>query len=100
MTQGCSMKLRPTQVYLTETEYLALQRAADREGTSMTGVVRELIEQHLVDRELPPTDLTSLSGIFSTAEPTDIATEKDRLLYEDLIDDLRRHERPLRTAES
>jgi hypothetical protein len=36
----------------------------------------------------------------ATAEPTDIGVDKDRLLYEELLADVRRHERPVRVAES
>ena len=92
--------MRSTQVYLTEEEHAALQRAAERDGSSMTAVVRGLIEQHLIAAEASPTDLTELVGIFATSEPTDVANEKDSLLYEDLVANLRRHERSLRVAES
>jgi hypothetical protein len=97
---GAIMSLKSTQIYLTEAEHAALERAAARAGCSMTAIVRGLIEQHLVGSDTPPTDLTDLIGVVSTAEPTDIATQKDRLLYEDLLDDVRGHERPLRVAES
>ena len=42
------MKMKSTQVYLTEAEYAALQQAADRAGASMTAVIRDLIERHLI----------------------------------------------------
>ena len=94
------MTLKSTQIYLTEAEHAALQRAAQRSGCSMTAVVRDLLERYLVEAEVPPTDLTDLIGVVSTCEPTDIAAQKDSRLYEALLDDLRRHERPLRVAES
>lgn len=94
------MALKSTQIYLTEAEHAALQRAAERAGSSMTAVVRELVERHLMLDQPAPTDLTDLIGIVSSAEPTDIATQKDQLLYEALVADLRRHERPVRVAES
>ena len=94
------MKMKSTQVYLTEAEYAALQQAADRAGASMTAVIRDLIERHLIGGDAPPTDLTDLAGIVATEQPTDIATDKNRLLYEELIADVHGHERPLRVAES
>jgi hypothetical protein len=97
---GDVMSLKPMQIYLTEEEHAALQRAADRSGCSMTAIVRDLVDRYLLESGPPPSDLTDLAGIVATAEPTDIATEKDRLLYEGLLDDIRRHERPVRVAES
>lgn len=94
------MPRKSTQIYLTEAEHAALQRWADRSGRSMTAVIRDLIDRYLLGSEPPPTDLTDLIGVVSTLEPTDIAAQKDRLLYEDLVADVRRHERPLRPAES
>jgi len=94
------MRLKSTQVYLTEAEHAALQRAADRLGVSMTAVIRDLVDRFVVTAEAPPTDLTDLIGVVNTPEPTDIAVDKDRLLYEDLLGDLRGHRRPLRVAES
>jgi hypothetical protein len=38
--------------------------------------------------------------MLSTPESTDIAVDKDRLIYEDLIAHIGGHERPLRVAES
>jgi hypothetical protein len=66
----------------------------------MTAVIRRLVDQHLLDDAVAPTDLTDLIGAVASAEPTDIATEKGQLLYQDLMDDLRGHQRPLRVAES
>ncbi len=93
------MKLKSTQVYLTPEEHAAVQREADRLGCSMTAVIRGLVDRYLLAVG-PTTDLTDLAGAISTPRPTDIAADKDRLLYEDLRDDLRRHERPVRVAES
>jgi len=94
------MKMKSTQVYLTEPEYAALQQAAERAGISMTAVIRDLIERHLIGAGEPPTDLTDLIGVVATEQPTDVATEKSRLLYEELIADVHGHQRPLRVAES
>lgn len=94
------MRLKSTQIYLTEAEHAALQRAAHRAGWSMTAVVRDLVERYLIASETPPTDLTDLIGVVSTPEPTDIAAQKNRLLYEGLLGDFSGHERALRVAES
>lgn len=94
------MALKSTQIYLTEAEHAALQRAAERAGSSMTAVVRELVEQYLIETESPPTDLTPLIGAAGPGRPTDIATQKQRMLDEALIADFRRHERPLRAADT
>jgi hypothetical protein len=36
-----------TQVYFTEEQHLALRRAAEREGISMTAFLRRLVDRHL-----------------------------------------------------
>ena len=91
--------MKSTQIYLNESEYAALQEAATHTGSSMTAVVRDLIEEHLMGNQGPPTDLTDLIGAVATGEPTDIASQKNELLYEDLLADLRGHERSLLIAE-
>ena len=100
MKYQLTKKYKSTQVYLSEVEHAAVQAAAERAGCSMTAVIRDLIDRNLVASDTPPTDLTDLIGAIASAEPTDVAVDRSRLLYEDLIDDLRRHERPLRVAES
>jgi hypothetical protein len=97
---GAIMSLKPTQIYLTDDERAALERAAEASGQSMTAVVRDLVERYVIAAETPPTDLTDLAGMLSTPESTDIAVDKDRLIYEDLIAHIGGHERPLRVAES
>jgi hypothetical protein len=91
--------MKSTQIYLTPGEHEALQREADRLGCSMTAVIRSLVDRHLLGAD-SGTDLTDLAGSLHTSLPTDIAADKDRLLYEDLRDDLHRHERAVRVAES
>ena len=36
-----------TQVYFTEEQHLALRHAAEREGISMTALLRRLVDRHL-----------------------------------------------------
>ena len=85
------MSPKSTQIYLTEEEHAALQRAADRTGSSMTAVIRSLIDRYLISEEEPPTDLSELVGAIATAQPTDVAAERHTLLYEDLLADLHGH---------
>jgi Ribbon-helix-helix protein, copG family len=92
--------MKSTQIYLSEAEHAALQRAAADAGVSMTAVIRDLIEKHLLANEAPPTDLTPLIGAAGPGRPTDVATQKQQMLDEALYADFRRHERPLRVAES
>jgi hypothetical protein len=94
------MALKVTQFYLTEAEHAALQRAADRAGKSMTAIIRDLIDRHLLESEPPPTDLTGLIGVVGSGKPSDISVDKDARLEEELLADLRRRQRPLRAARS
>jgi hypothetical protein len=43
-----------TQVYLSEEQHEALQRAAARDGVSMTEQLRRLIDRHLLARGADP----------------------------------------------
>ena len=43
-----------TQVYFTEEQHLALRHAAEREGISMTALLRKLVQQHLRGRPGKP----------------------------------------------
>ena len=91
--------MKSTQIYLTEAEHAALQRAAERAGTSMTGVVRELVERYIMEDEPPPTDLTPLIGAAGPGRPTDIATQKQQMLDEALLADFYGHKRPIRPSD-
>ena len=39
-----------TQVYLTRQQHRALKQAAEREGVSMTELVRRMVDEHLLGR--------------------------------------------------
>jgi hypothetical protein len=71
---------RATQIYLTPDQHQALQDHARRSGRSMTEVVRDLIEAHLLRGGPPPTDLSELAGAVHTGRRTDVAAERDRML--------------------
>jgi hypothetical protein len=76
------------QVYLTPDQHAALQEEARRSGRSMTGVVRDLIDDHLRNGR-PPTDLSDLAGTADFGYPTNIAEDKERMLDEAFSDILR-----------
>lgn len=42
-----------TQIYLTTEQHQALRRAAEREGMSMTEVLRHLVDRHILARRGP-----------------------------------------------
>ena len=43
-----------TQIYLSEEQHTALQRAADRDGVSMTEELRRLIDRHILAKGADP----------------------------------------------
>lgn len=81
------MSGRSFPLYLTEEQHAAIRQAAELSGSSMTEVVRGLIDVHLVS-DSPPTDLTPLIGAYSVGHPTDVGAEKDTML-EDALSALR-----------
>lgn len=54
----------------------------------MAGIVRDLIEDHIMPLSILPTDLSDLAGFVRTGRPTDIAVERDAMLA-DAARDLR-----------
>lgn len=81
------MSPRATQIYLTPEQHQAVQERARSTGRSMTEVIRELIDLHLVGSQ-PPTDLSDLAGAVRVGRPTDVAAERDQMLS-DAVRDLR-----------
>ncbi len=81
------MKARSLPVYLSPEQHAALKDSANRRGSSMTEVVRALIDEHIVG-DIPPTDLSALVGTVDLGHRTDIATEK-RAMLEEALDALR-----------
>ena len=84
------MKQKPLPIYLTTEQYAVLRETATRYGRSMTEIVRELIDQHLVQDGPPPTDISGLMGSIQLGHPTNIAEDKDRMLDEALWEDFLR----------
>lgn len=77
------MNLRTLPIYMTDEQHAALKEAAERSGSSMTELVRGLIDRHVMG-DVAPTDLTPLIGSIPVGHPTDVANEKDAMLDEAL----------------
>src|SRR5438093_12986544 len=88
------MKNKSVPIYLTQQQYNAVREASVRYGRPMTAVIRDLIQKELVENSPPPTDLSDMVGILHVGHPTNMARDHDRILEEELLNDLRRHQRP------
>lgn len=84
------MSQRATQIYLSPEQHAALRKEAARSGRSMTAVVRELIDTHILAEGPPPTDFGVLVGSVRFGRPTDIAANKDQMISDAIADHLRR----------
>jgi len=73
------MTRQATQIYLSAEQHRAVQTRAQSTGCSMTEVIRELIDTHLLG-DHPPTDLGDLAGAFKSGQPTNVALDRDRML--------------------
>jgi hypothetical protein len=76
-----------TQVYLTAEQHAALRRAAEREGSSMTEVLRRMVDRQLMgSRQAPRFDkeaVLSFVGLGESGE-SGISAEHDAALREAL----------------
>jgi hypothetical protein len=76
-----------TQVYFTEAQHRALHRAAEREGLSMTELLRRLVDRHLLARRGPldfdKEAVLALVGLGESGE-TRTSAEHDAALDEAL----------------
>ncbi len=74
-----------TQVYFSEAQHRALRRAAEREGISMTALLRRMVERELLGRTPKPDyskdAIMAIVGLGS-AEPDDISERHDEALDE------------------
>jgi hypothetical protein len=52
----------------------------------MAALIRDLVDQHVLNEGPPPTDLSDLIGIIRGGPPTDVARDRDRMLDEALSD--------------
>jgi hypothetical protein len=73
-----------TQIYLTEAQHLALRRAARREGLSMTALLRQMVEQQLVEKAEPGYTKDAIMAFvgLGRAEPSDTSERHDQALDE------------------
>lgn len=74
--------MRRTQISLTENEYNFLRREAKRRGTSMAGMVRELIQERMETRLRIPADhpFRDIIGI-GRGDGTPVSEKHDECLY-------------------
>jgi hypothetical protein len=66
-----------TQILLDEWQYDALKARADREGRSISSLLRDMVSLHLGRREGEKLEL--MEGVAEG--PPDLAAEHDRYLY-------------------
>lgn len=72
--------MQRTQLNLDDWQYEALRSRADREGRSMSDVVREALAEYLVDEVGEGANrLTDLCGIAD--DPSSAGRDHDRFLY-------------------
>lgn len=72
-----------TQVYFTKEQHLALRHAAEREGISMTALLRKLVDRHLRrETSKPGYNKDAIMAIvgLGNAEPADISERHDEVL--------------------
>ena len=73
------------QVYFTEEQHRALQRAAERDRISMTALLRRMVERELLGkapkRDYPKDAIMAFIGLGS-AEPDDTSERHDEALDE------------------
>jgi len=75
------MTMQRTQIYLTIRQHREIQRLAERQQTTMAGILREAVDAYIVrfdeDRD-PLLDVIGIAG----GDVTDAAENHDRYLYE------------------
>ncbi len=71
-----------TQVYLSEEQHLALRHAAEREGLSMTALLRKLVDQNVRGNtrkaDYPKDAIMAIVGLGASG-PDDISEQHERL---------------------
>jgi hypothetical protein len=74
-----------TQVYFSEEQHRALRHAAEREGLSMTALLRRMVERELLGKlrreEYAKDAIMAIVGL-GTAEPDDLSERHDEALDE------------------
>ena len=72
-----------TQVYFSDEQHHALRQAAQREGISMTALLRRIVERELLGRTARPNyDKDAIMAIvgLGRAEPDDLSERHDEAL--------------------
>ncbi len=74
-----------TQIYLTKSQHRALRRASDREGVSMTELLRRMIDRYVVSKpgkpEFTKEAVMSFVGLGESGR-TDVSERHDAALDE------------------
>lgn len=79
-----------TQIYLPQSQIRALRDIALKRRTSMSCVIRELVDKSLVKKSASVTSANPMSGLFEALEdikkmgfkgPPDLAQNMDKYLY-------------------
>lgn len=82
--------MQRTQIYLPKTQHQTLQRLAQQKQTSLAGIVRYIIQEHVMDvptakqRHKPILSFIDLAKQLARQgkkAPKDLATHLDRYLY-------------------
>lgn len=68
-----------TQILLDDWQYEMLKAASEREGRSISSIVRDAVASFLQDRRRPATRLGEIAGIGN--DPRARAKDHDRVLY-------------------
>jgi predicted CopG family antitoxin len=76
------MGMRQTNISLEEWQYQKLRELAEKEGKSISGLIRELIKEKfkLAEDEIENDPIFEIIGM-GKGEGTDVAREHDKLLY-------------------
>lgn len=74
------MSHRRIQIHLTPEQHRALETSARAAERSMTDIIGELIDRHIMIEGSPPTNLSDLAGAVKTGRRTDVAQERDSML--------------------
>lgn len=80
-------KYKATQIYLEPQQHVALKEKARQRGVSMAEFLRGLVADSLEEQN-QGVDLSAITGIVESGEPTDIGRDKRKMVRESV---LRRH---------
>ena len=78
-----------TQISMDREMLREARRKASEQRISLAEYVRRLVAADL-DETIPRADVSSIFGLFKSAEPTDIARDKDALIGEAVLENRRK----------